>query len=184
MDKTAPTRRKERLSVAYLRAVVTHTGGAFTESESDADDFGIDGYIEYQGIFSDDPDASTDITIKVQIKATSQTCITQSKNHPLPIDSQRYKKYYNTSRSSAHSLFLLCLFCLPPEEEYETWLEYPDDELLLHGRMFWQVLKGAPKPDGKDKTIRFPDGNKLTTLGMSNLVSKIAKNEDISYANR
>ena len=182
MDESALTRRKEKLSIAYLRAVVAHAGGAFTESESDADDFGIDGQINFLGQISSNPDASTDISIAVQVKATSQGNVTKDKKHPLQIDPQKYQKYHSMSRSTARSLFLLCLFCLPSDEDYDTWLEYSDDQLLLHGRMFWQVLNGAPEPDGHSKTIHFPDNNRLTTSGMRELFRKIAENEDISYA--
>ena len=56
---------------------------------------------------------------------------------------QLKKKNYDDLRKLGTNEIILCLLVLPEESE-KPWVECTDDELLLHGRMYWCSLRNKP----------------------------------------
>lgn len=122
-----PSRRMERLSLAYIRAVASHSGFDLTERNIDVDS--IDG--EVISTFGRRPQ------IGFQAKATGRDVLAeQFVSYPLSV------KNYNDLRVDTVCPRILIVYVMPRDEL--EWLVSGEDALQLKHCAYWISLRGRP----------------------------------------
>ena len=157
------TRRMENLSVAYLSAIAAQASVDFEISRHDEDS--VDCMLKKVVVLEGGSQFRS--CLHVQLKSTA------SKNlYSIGEDAITYKlkkKNYDDLRKRGTNEMILCLLILPEESE-KPWIECTDDELLLHGRMYWCSLRNKPDATQQDRVPaelpkdQFLDPNTLDTL--------------------
>lgn len=160
---------RSELSFAYLKTIIAHLGGSCIPPGPVLDAMGIDAVTQLQGNWSDEPYADKTIDIYFQLKSTSNNYTQPQENIGYSIDKDRYNKYID--RSNERRFFLLLLMVLPPEDEYEQWLQITPEQLVLKKCMYWKSLRGASKIAESSKTVHFhKNDNLFTTDTLRNII--------------
>ncbi|WP_338636940.1 DUF4365 domain-containing protein [Spirobacillus cienkowskii] len=166
------------LSYAYLHAVASQAGFTCSYSNRLEDSYRIVDARVGAGIKPDPLSVLEDFEIEIQLKATSQELITNTKKISYPF---KGIKQYNKLRSeNTGGRKFLILLQLP--KNHEDWLYISEEQLLLKGVAYWVSLRGAP-PSKNDtiQTIYIPTENVLTVQSLKDLMIRISKKEDIKY---
>ena len=80
-------------------------------------------------------------SLHVQLKSTASRNLYSIGENVITY--QLKKKNYDDLRKLGTNEIILCLLVLPEESE-KPWVECTDDELLLHGQMYWCSLRNKP----------------------------------------
>ena len=153
------TRRKEDLSVAYLSAIAAQ-----------ASEDSVDCMLKKEVLLDDERQFRA--SLHVQLKSTSS--ISQYSISENAITYQLKKKNYDDLRKRGTSEIILCLLVLPEEAE-KPWVCCTDDELLLHGRMYWCSLRDKPDAVQKEKVpVELPQNQFLDPDMLNTLMLQIA----------
>lgn len=134
------SRRKERLSIAYISAVAAKAGFDLLETRIDVDS--VDGILKgAEGLRPQ---------IDFQAKATSRD-ILRSDHLSYPLS----KKNYDDLRAETVVPRLLVVFLMPSDDT--QWLSLTEDELVLRNCAYWMSLRGRPSVDNESSvTVHLP----------------------------
>lgn len=162
------TRRMEDLSIAYLSAIAAQASVDFETTRHDADS--VDCMLKKVVAMEDGSLFRS--SLHVQLKSTA------SKNlYSIAEDAITYqlkKKNYDDLRRLGTSEIILCLLVLPDESK-KPWVECTDDELLLHGRMYWCSLRNKPDATQKDRVpVELPKDQFLDQNTLNELMIQVA----------
>jgi len=128
---------KEKLSIAYLHAVVAKLNYALNPSSKDYDNLGIDYTIANRIIGESRSVTSESAEIKIQLKATTVSSSTMFRDLGDSIE-------YNLSspiKKLFYGRFYLVVLVLPPEVTQDTWLEWSNEHMLLRRCAYFKEVK-------------------------------------------
>lgn len=131
------TRRKEDLSVAYLSAIAAQASVDFETLHHDEDS--VDCMLKKVVVLEGGCQFRS--SLHVQLKSTASRNLYSIGENVITY--QLKKKNYDDLRKLGTNEIILCLLVLPEESE-KPWVECIDDELLLHGQMYWCSLRNKP----------------------------------------
>lgn len=165
------TRRMEDLSIAYLSAIAAQASVDFEILRHDEDS--ADCMLKKLVVL--DQGRPFRASLHIQLKSTA------SKNlysiGEKTVTYQLKKKNYDDLRRLGTSEIILCLLVLPEESE-KPWVECTDDELLLHGRMYWCSLRDKPDVPQKERVpVKLPKEQFLDPDTLDALMIQIAGGE-------
>ena len=87
---------------------------------------------------------------------------------------QLKKKNYDDLRKLGTNEIILCLLVLPVESE-KPWVECTDDELLLHGQMYWCSLRNKPDATQESRVpVELPKDQFLDPNTLDALMLRVA----------
>ena len=165
------TRRMEDLSVAYLSAIAAQASVDFETLHHDEDS--VDCMLKKVVIL--DSGCQFRASLHVQLKSTASRNLYSIGENVVTY--QLKKKNYDDLRKLGTSEIVLCLLVLP-EESDKAWVECTDDELLLHGRMYWCSLRNKPDATQKDRVpIELPKDQFLDSNTLATLMIRVAGGE-------
>lgn len=162
------TRRMEDLSVAYLSAIAAQASVDLELLRHDEDS--VDCILKKTIVLEDGRPFRS--ALHVQLKSTaSRNLYSIGKS---VITYQLKKKNYDDLRKLGTNEIILCLLVLPEEFE-KPWVECTDDELLLHGRMYWCSLRNQPDATQKDKVpVKLPKNHFLDPNTLDTMMFRVA----------
>jgi hypothetical protein len=132
--------RKERLSVAYAKALAAKVGYATSENDLDRDSVDI--------MLSDSGNDMRSM-LGLQLKATSSPMWTDD-----GLTFVLSRKNYDDLRAKRMAPLILVVLVLPADEA--KWLEWSTERLSISECAWWMSLKGYPDIDSKSKSIHIP----------------------------
>jgi Domain of unknown function (DUF4365) len=132
---------KARFGAAYMRAICSHAGVGFTETQIDEDVLAIDGKVEF---------AVGDA--RVQIKCTGQFRINGGETASWPTEDGWWSKWH---ASKVPVYFIIVM--VDPDDQL-LWLEHRDDGTLYRTAAFW--VRVDQMPVGPSVTV--PKTQRLT----------------------
>ena len=151
--------RKERFSLAYIRAVAAHAG--FYTDEPQVDRSSIDGVLR--------ADFGRGPRIEFQAKATSQD-IRREDHLALPLPIGNYKDLAHDSMIPR-----ILVVVLMPQEQAQ-WLSQTSDELCLRHCAYWLSLKGQPSIENTTSvTVHIPVANVFGSEQLAVLMGKVER---------
>ena len=137
---------KERLSVAYVSAVVARCGMICKDNSGNLD-VGIDVEIQKVNQLPNRKIVPTGYILHGQIKAT-----TTSELHGDMVTYDLDADAYNKLVSFEGGVAILILFCLPVDP-YE-WLYVDEAQFILRNCCYWTYLAGEPTQNNRSQRIR------------------------------
>lgn len=160
--------RMEDLSITFLSAIAAQASIEFERMHHDADS--TDCILKKRVNLSDGRLFNAEL--RVQLKSTA------SKNYySIGDKSVKYKlnaKNYRDMQLPSTSEIILALLILPEETE-QNWVEWTEEELLIHGQMYWTCLRQCePTESESTVTVEFPKNNTLHAEALENLLERIA----------
>lgn len=162
------TRRMEDLSVAYLSAVATQASVdfEFLHHDEDSVDCLLKKVVALEG------GGQFRSSLHVQLKSTASRNLYSIGENAITY--QLKKKNYDDLRKLGTNEIILCLLVLPEESE-KPWVECTDDELLLHGQMYWCSLRNKPDATQKDRVpVELPKDQFLDPNTLDMLMLRVA----------
>ncbi|MCY4412356.1 MAG: DUF4365 domain-containing protein [Caldilineaceae bacterium] len=162
-DDTDNNIRKERFSLAYIRAVAAHAG--YYTDEPQVDRRSIDGILR--------ADFGRGPRIEFQAKATSQDILRENDlAFPLPIGN-----YRDLSQDAMIPRILIVV--LMPQERAQ-WLQQTSSELCLRHCAYWLSLKEQPPvPNTTSVTVHIPVANIFGSEQLSVLMERVERGESV-----
>jgi hypothetical protein len=169
---------ESELSYAYLHAVAAKIGAGCQVAARQFDNAGIDANLHQVKEFSSNA-FLTDITINIQLKATTKEVEEIDGRYPYFLDNV---DRYNVLRAeTALPPKLLVVLFLPKNKE--KWLQHTPTQLILQKCAYWVSLIGAPETaNSTGQTVYLPKTQVFSPEGLSDLFLRIAQQEDIRYA--
>jgi Domain of unknown function (DUF4365) len=165
------------LSYAYLHAVAAATGIGCSVADRHLDNAGVDAMVCARDQFAEDS-VLTDITLHVQLKATSQQPTIRNGKFSYVLDD--VKQYDKLRRVSTVPYRILVVLFLP--EDAREWLQHTEEVLLLKRCAYWVSLRGAPETTNTSSiTIYIPVAQIFSPEGLQQLMVRISKQEDLRY---
>lgn len=162
------TRRMEDLSIAYLSAIAAQASVDFDIIRHDEDS--VDCMLK-QVVHLDDG-RKFRASLHVQLKSTASKNLYSIGENVVTYKLK--KKNYDDLRKLGTNEIILCLLVLPKESD-KAWVECTDDELLLHGRMYWCSLRNKPDATQKDRVpVELPKSQFLDSDTLASLIVQVA----------
>ena len=156
---------KERLSVAYVRAVTARAGAKFTENN--APEYGVDGFIREVSKLPSGKYTGTGYLFHFQLKATT-TC--ELKDDCVVYDME-VNAYNKLAQWKGISPCILVLFRLP--EDPTEWLKLDEDQLLLRNCCYWEHVTGPPSPNTRSQRVKIPRAQTFTPDVVAELLERV-----------
>lgn len=162
------TRRMEDLSVAYLSAIAAQASVDFESIGHDEDS--VDCMLKKIVVLEDGNQFRA--SLHVQLKSTASRNLYSIGENVITY--QLKKKNYDDLRKRGTNEIVLCLLVLP-EKSGKPWVECTDDELLMHGRMYWCSLRNKPDATQKDRVpVELPKDQFLDSITLDALMLRAA----------
>lgn len=160
---------QERLSVAYVSAVVAKAG--FSLWPGPSTEYGTDGLIQRIRKLPNGQFHGTGDGVMIQIKATIRSEIKATEViYDMKIDA------YNTLANWEGDLpCILVLLCLP--RNINDWLYLDEDKLLLKRCCYWTQICDPPSKNGSQHRIRIPRTKIFDADAVSYLMNTGRSNE-------
>ena len=160
---------KEEINLAYIVAVAAVKSFATEITRIDNDS--IDATICYNGYLVPGESTLYSPSIKLQLKATSNTHISEDAIHfPLPI------KNYDDLRAKSATPRLLVVLCLP--EIKDEWVTHSTDKLIVKKCAYYLNLYGFPESDNeRTVTVKIPLANVFSPDSLYDLMLKTSKED-------
>lgn len=160
---------KERLSVAYVRAVVARAGARFTEN--DAPEYGVDGFIRKIKQLPNGRYEGTGFCFHCQLKATTTSELRdQDVIYDMEVDA-----YNKLARWEGCSPCILVIFRLP--ENPEEWLRLTEEQFLLKNCCYWEHITDSPSRNKSSQRIRIPRTQTFTPEAVAELLERVKRRE-------
>lgn len=156
----------ERLSLAYIRAVVARAGATFQTYE---EDYGFDAQIRGVNELQDGFQPHGE-PFDVQIKATKNWFITPSDEVSYALAVKAYNKLIRTNAVSMMPCLLL-LYCLP--RDFNEWLAVDEEHLIMRKCCYWAYITGFESANASSQTIYIPRTQLFTPGAVSDLLRKV-----------
>ncbi|WP_281856843.1 DUF4365 domain-containing protein [Litoreibacter halocynthiae] len=153
------TRRKERLSLAYLAAIAAKAGVEFNETVVDEDD--IDGqFRSYEGVRG-----------QIDFQAKGYGCKSFAKSM-TEFDYDLKAKNYNGLVRNTINPRLLIVVVFPSKES--NWIDQSERRLRISRCAYWLSLRGLPETSNSATVrVKIPRKNVLNELGLKNLLKTV-----------
>ena len=162
-------KRKEKISLSYLKTICAIQGITVNENTDDED--GID--VSLSKVIKLSSCIPYNAKIDVQLKSSSNG-YTEQKNHyayPLKI------KNYNDLRADAAVKSYLFFLVLPSDEQ--EWVKHSVEELVVKKCMFWVDLANMPETNNTSSiTIHVPKANAVSPEALEGLLRSTIKLKD------
>lgn len=150
------SRRKERLSLAFVRAIAARAGYELIESEIDIDS--IDGTLKCT--------CGKRPQIDFQAKATSQDVV-----RDRHVVFELSIKNYDDLRADTVVPRILIVYVLP--ENSDDWLSSNEDALQLRKCAYWISLRGEPESENSTSvTVNLPRAQTFDCRQLEHLMSR------------
>ena len=170
MRSLSPPDIESELSYAYLHAVASHAGMSCHVGSRHEDNNGIDATLTAWGPFASGG-YLTEVTIKVQLKATS--CVPDSDGENLSFFLKGVGRYDDLRTETVSTARILVVLFLPPDAE--MWLEHSSEQLALRRCAYWQSLRGAPATsNASGATVKLPIGQEFNAQALRNLAAMLS----------
>lgn len=163
-----PDHIKERLSNAYVSAVVARAGATFTPKHPE---YGTDAYIQSVTQLPSGKYAPTGHLFLCQLKATT-TSELEDDYVVYDMEVQAYNKLANWEGTAP---CILVLFRLPKNPE--EWLTLDEEQLLLKRCCYWLHITGPPSTNESSQRIRIPRTQMFTPEAVTELLEKVKLGE-------
>jgi len=168
---------RAELSYAYLHAVASHGGFSCQQMCRTADGLCIDAEVLGRETFATDSKID-DITLQIQLKATSQPCVLKNGKYSFPLELAHYNKLRTTR--TLHTKLLVVLFL--PEKQSE-WLSHSEDYLLTRRCAYWVSLRGATKSQNRtSETVYVPKAQVFSSDSLREIMTRVSRREEVLYA--
>lgn len=170
---TTMQKKKENLSLAYIRVIAAKAGVNISIPE---DDYGID--LQFREVITLNRNGETrivenGISIDVQLKCSHDTDVQE--DH-LIYDLEA--KNYNDLICEANTPRILILFKVPRNEE--DWITQDDDKLLLRHCAYWHSFSGNESTRNSSSIrVKIPLRQKFSPDALINLFQKIKKGVEL-----
>jgi hypothetical protein len=156
---------QERLSAAYVTAVVARAGARFEESRPP--EYGNDGYIQVVTQLANGKYMPTGYSFWVQIKATT-TCQLENEHVVYDMEVDAYNKL---AEWQGTSFCLLVLLRLPKDKDY--WLALDEEQLLMQNCCYWAHIDGPRSHHARSQRIRIPRNQLFTPQAIHDMLEKV-----------
>ncbi len=167
---------KSELSYAYLHAVAARAALSCEVTSRHSDAAGVDAVLRARGL-PRPPARYSELTVEVQLKATSEPLAEQGGRHSFWLKREHYDKLRSTVVRPPRILVVLLLPANP-----QDWLTVTEAELVARRCAYWVSLFGAPpSANTSGQTVYLPRANLFTVEALRGLVEKLAREEDIPY---
>lgn len=160
------THFQERLSDAYVRAVVARAGYQYLPPEGT--EYGVDGYIQEIQWFDEKDFVTTGFMIQVQVKA-SVTCEWKDGSVAYDMKSEAYNRFLRGNGGPTPRI--LIIFALPEIEE--DWVNISEDELLLRRCCYWTRLTGLPTANVSTHRIHLPRSQVFSPASVQHMFAQL-----------
>ncbi len=158
---------QERLSVAYVSAVVARAG--FSLWNGPSTEYGTDGMIQRIRKLPNGQYHGTGDSIMIQIKAT----ITSELKGKDVIYDMRIDAYNKLANWEGDTPCLLVLLCLP--RSADEWLYLDEDNLLLKKCCYWKHICDPPSGNQSQQRIHIPRSQVFDAKAVSYLFNEYRK---------
>ncbi len=159
---------KERLSVAYVRAVVARAGALYLSS--DGTEYGTDAIVQKVKLLPNGRYTGTGWSFRCQLKAT--TTWEESGQYILyDLDVDAYNKLVEWEGNSC----ILIVLRLPQNQD--EWLTLDENSLKLRNCCYWAHLTGAPSANRSTVRISIPRNQLFSPEAVNTLLDSIAANQ-------
>ena len=163
--------RKELFSYAHIRSLAAAAGYSVTLKDRSMDLAGLDLTIEVPGILGNK--AFPKVEAQVKCTADDGIVLDDSINFVLPV------RNYNILRYPDSMSPLLLIVMLVPSV-LSAWVEGNESETIIRKCAYWISLKGMPDTSNTASvTVRIPRQNLLTPASLTQLMLKVANEEDL-----
>jgi hypothetical protein len=149
------THIQERLSVAYVSAVVSRAGYVFWLPP--ATEYGTDGMIQ-KVYYTNGTYCGAGDGVFIQIKATVDYAIIGESIH-YEMEVSAFNKLARRLEDDAREPILLILYCMP--RDHGLWLENDQDRLFLRHCCYWKHVTERPSNNRRSFTIQIPRSQQL-----------------------
>ena len=165
------------LSYAYLHAVATKAGFSCEYRPRHLDDAGVDATITEHGRKLANDSVLTSFSMDAQLKATYRELPEEHRRISYSLTVPHYDKLRITNIAAPRILILMRL-----PQDPEEWLQITEESLVAKRCAYWLSLRGAPESTNtRDQTVYIPRDNLLSPQGLTNLMTRVSRREEIPY---
>ena len=165
------------LSYAYLHAVASRAGFACEIRNRHLDGAGVDATITSDGQYLAADSKLCYVPIDVQLKATRKVLPETALQFSYSLEIAHYDKLRMTNVGTPRILVVLRL-----PENPEQWLVVDGDSLVSRRSAYWVSLFAAPHiAIQESRTVYVPTANVLSPAGLTALMTRYSRQEDIPY---
>lgn len=158
------THQQERLSLAYVQAVVANAGAQLLEPTGH--EYGIDAYIQGVRRLPNGKFHPTGFMVMAQIKST----ITSTIREDVIVYDMEAEAYNKIATMEGPTDCVLILCCLPRDSA--EWLVANEDQLILKRCCYWMRIPKAPTTKSDSKRVFIPRTQTLTAEAVRRLLSE------------
>jgi hypothetical protein len=139
---------QERLSVAYVSAVVARAGFCFWPQPPT--EYGTDGFIQRVQKLPSGSYRGTGDSVMIQIKSS----ITTEVRGTNVVYDMKIDAYNKLAEWEGENPCILVLFCMPRDMDH--WLCHDEDSLVMKRCCYWMHIADPPSTNASGKTILIP----------------------------
>lgn len=151
---------KEQYSIAFVHALATRARCKI--QGLDVDDEQVDLTIRQKASHL----KFTRVAIDVQMKCTSQELIRDDGLH-----FSLSKKQYDGLR--APGVLKKVLVALVVDEDFDNWMTFSPDEMLMRGTAYWLAMDGLPDVTTDSTTLLLPDANRFNVEQLLDMLQRV-----------
>ena len=160
--------KKEEFSYGYIQLICAIAGCAAEITGRVMDNEGIDVRITAPGLTND----VDDVTMKVQVKCTSNLIINKEGSIKYDLKVKNYNKLVGTM---SYGKQILIVVNVP--ENTNNWVDILQDKTLVRKCGYWIDLKGKSKTNNREAVrIDIPQENLLTPNSIQQLILEESEN--------
>ena len=156
---------QERLSYAYVEAVVARAGAALAVPH----DYGDDGHIQLINRLPNGKYCNTGYLFHCQIKASTTTTI---QNDVIAYEME-VEAYNKLASWEGHAPILLLLLRLP--DRYEDWISISEERMILQQCCYWYHNLGPCTENTSTKTIHVPRTQIFTPESVTDWLERVKR---------
>lgn len=160
---------QERLSVAYVSAVVSRAGYSFWLPPGT--EYGTDGMIQ-KIYYVDGSYCGGGDGVFIQIKASVDYAIIGDNVH-YEMEVGAFNKLARRLEDNVHEPILLILYCMPRDQA--QWLENDHDNLFLRHCCYWKHVTERPSSNKRSFTIQIPRSQRFDIAAVEHIYQTFRK---------
>jgi hypothetical protein len=158
------TQIEERLSMAYVQAVVARAGAVILTPDLD---YGVDAYVFSLRRLSNGRVSQTGMGFPIQVKATTDSVL--EPNHV--VYDMDVGDYNNLALFQGMTHPVLVLFRMPKCQD--EWLLHCEDELALRSCCYWKVVDSDPSDNKSKCRVRIPREQQFDSGAVQRLLDMV-----------
>lgn len=161
---------ESELSYAYLHAVASNAGLNSRTGTRHEDNYTIDAQVDYFDSISGS--YRTDVSLRVQLKATTATVAETSTHFSFPFRGIDQYDRLRDNRGEPHRILVVLFLPQNPQD----WLNCSPTELILKKAAYWVSLYGAPSTTNETSvTVYIPKSQLLTEVSLRTICQEIGR---------